>query len=175
MCLRIESLLYKSFSILNYVVFFKLMENCPLKIIRFSKTHFNLFSISSLQKQLVNLGLHLQKARLDIERKIPDPNFNGLAVIDWEPWRPLWETNWNKKRIYKVRSVESVRQRFPSWPLERYIPFFIFICLFTYLRPLCKKTTATPIENYYLRTLFVRNSYFFCSLETTFFILRSLQ
>ena len=56
---------------------------------------------------------------MDIESKIPDPNYNGLAVIDWEPWRPLWETNWNKKRIYKVKSVENVRERYPSWPLER--------------------------------------------------------
>ena len=61
---------------------------------------------------------------MDIQSKIPDPNYDGLAVIDWEQWRPLWETNWNKKRIYKVKSVENVRQRYPAWPLERYFFYF---------------------------------------------------
>jgi len=71
--------------------------------------------------QVVDLNQHLRKARLDIVNKIPDPDFKGVAVIDWEPWRPLWETNWNKKRIYKVRSVELVRNKHPDWPLDRLI------------------------------------------------------
>lgn len=50
---------------------------------------------------------------------MPDPNYNGLAVIDWEAWRPIWETNWNTKRIYKVRSVELVRSQHPAWTLNK--------------------------------------------------------
>ena len=69
--------------------------------------------------QSVDLSEHLCKARIDIINKIPDQNFKGLAVIDWEPWRPLWETNWNKKRIYKVRSVELVKSRYPQWSLNQ--------------------------------------------------------
>ena len=62
---------------------------------------------------------HLRKARLDILNRIPDENFSGLAVIDWEPWRPVWETNWATKRIYKVRSVELVRSKHPHWTLSK--------------------------------------------------------
>ncbi|XP_065656576.1 uncharacterized protein LOC100204026 isoform X6 [Hydra vulgaris] len=64
---------------------------------------------------------HLRKARLDIINRIPDESFNGLAVIDWEPWRPVWETNWATKRIYKVRSVELVRSKHPHWTLSKLI------------------------------------------------------
>ncbi len=54
---------------------------------------------------------------MDIMSRIPDPNYNGLAVIDWEPWRPLWERNWNAKKIYKIKSVELVRRRHPDWSM----------------------------------------------------------
>ena len=67
----------------------------------------------------MDLGQHLRKARKDIERKIPDPNYEGLAVIDWEQWRPLWDTNWDPKKIYKVKSVELVRSRHPDWTLGK--------------------------------------------------------
>ncbi|XP_047138496.1 uncharacterized protein LOC100204026 isoform X2 [Hydra vulgaris] len=71
--------------------------------------------------QLVDMNEHLRKARLDIINRIPDESFNGLAVIDWEPWRPVWETNWATKRIYKVRSVELVRSKHPHWTLSKLI------------------------------------------------------
>ncbi|OXB58172.1 hypothetical protein ASZ78_006944 [Callipepla squamata] len=28
----------------------------------------------------------------------------GLAVVDWEEWRPLWAQNWGSKRIYQLAS-----------------------------------------------------------------------
>ena len=65
--------------------------------------------------QLVNLKEHLERAKTDIMSRIPDPDYNGLAIIDWEPWRPLWERNWNAKKIYKIKSVELVRERHPDW------------------------------------------------------------
>lgn len=34
----------------------------------------------------------------------------GLAVIDWEEWRPLWDRNWGTKRIYQTLSVAHVMQ-----------------------------------------------------------------
>lgn len=39
--------------------------------------------------QLGNLSAHLEKAQADIVAAIPDPNFSGVAVIDFESWRPV--------------------------------------------------------------------------------------
>lgn len=38
--------------------------------------------------QLGNLTAHLAKVRKDVATLLPDPNFDGYAVIDWEVWRP---------------------------------------------------------------------------------------
>lgn len=58
----------------------------------------------------MNLTAHLKKVSLHIELKIPEPNYSGLAVIDWEGWRPIWDTNFGKKYIYQVESVRLVRK-----------------------------------------------------------------
>uniref|UniRef100_A0A8C5NDP6 Hyaluronidase n=1 Tax=Gouania willdenowi TaxID=441366 RepID=A0A8C5NDP6_GOUWI len=34
----------------------------------------------------------------------------GLAVIDWEEWRPLWDRNWGRKRVYQTLSVSHAQQ-----------------------------------------------------------------
>lgn len=34
-----------------------------------------------------------------IKEVIPDENFDGIAVIDIEEWRPLYEMNWGGKRV----------------------------------------------------------------------------
>lgn len=57
---------------------------------------------------------HLRKAQKDIESAIPDSGFGGVAVLDFEAWRPLWSLNWGSKRIYKSESVKFVRQRYPE-------------------------------------------------------------
>ncbi|XP_067349187.1 hyaluronidase-4 isoform X2 [Channa argus] len=53
-----------------------------------------------------SLDLHLFKARQDINHFIPREDFRGLAVIDWEFWRPQWSRNWHKKDIYRQKSRE---------------------------------------------------------------------
>ncbi|KAG8436168.1 hypothetical protein GDO86_007318 [Hymenochirus boettgeri] len=69
--------------------------------------------------QNISLGDHLDKAFMDILDTITEPTFNGLAVIDWENWRPLWVRNWDKKRVYKQSSQELVRQMYPDMPTEK--------------------------------------------------------
>ncbi|XP_078372681.1 hyaluronidase-1-like isoform X1 [Oculina patagonica] len=71
--------------------------------------------------QLVNLAAHLKKMKQDIIKKIPDPDFNGLAIIDWEGWRPTWGRNFDSKRIYQSRSVELVQGKHPEWSMEEVI------------------------------------------------------
>lgn len=56
--------------------------------------------------QNCSLDLHLLKAYQDIIHFIPAEDFRGLAVIDWEFWRPQWDRNWHKKDIYRHKSKE---------------------------------------------------------------------
>ncbi|KAL1777800.1 hyaluronidase PH-20-like [Sigmodon hispidus] len=60
--------------------------------------------------QLGSLKRHLAKSRNDIEHYIPMDNV-GLAVIDWEEWRPTWSRNWRPKDIYRNKSIELVQQQ----------------------------------------------------------------
>ncbi|KAI3366784.1 hypothetical protein L3Q82_009448, partial [Scortum barcoo] len=57
-----------------------------------------------------NLKASMSKARTDINYYIPSKTSRGLAVIDWEKWRPLWDRNWDTKRIYQTLSVAHVMQ-----------------------------------------------------------------
>ncbi|XP_076352874.1 hyaluronidase-1-like [Tachypleus tridentatus] len=59
--------------------------------------------------QLSDMNKHLEKAKNDIETKIPSKDFDGLAVIDWESWRPVWEYNWGGFRQYQTISRELVK------------------------------------------------------------------
>ncbi|XP_031471766.1 hyaluronidase PH-20 [Phasianus colchicus] len=61
--------------------------------------------------QLALLENHLKKAREDIQFYIPSDEQFGLAVIDWENWRPVWIRNWGSKDIYRQESIELVQQR----------------------------------------------------------------
>ncbi|MFT7799221.1 hyaluronidase-4-like [Arapaima gigas] len=60
--------------------------------------------------QNCSLESHLRKAGQDIRHYIPSKDFCGLAVIDWEYWRPQWSRNWDKKDIYRRKSRELVRR-----------------------------------------------------------------
>ncbi|OZC06420.1 hyaluronoglucosaminidase [Onchocerca flexuosa] len=62
--------------------------------------------------QLANISAHLSKVRNDITKVIPNSNFDGLAVIDYENWRPLWEQNYHTKRIYQSESMAYVKKRY---------------------------------------------------------------
>ncbi|XP_028287112.1 hyaluronidase PH-20 [Parambassis ranga] len=60
-----------------------------------------------------NLTEHLAKARGQINRYISHDSAPGLAVIDWESWRPLWDQNWGSKRIYQKLSIAHAMQIAP--------------------------------------------------------------
>lgn len=65
--------------------------------------------------QNASLAEHLKAASENIFAFIPEKNFQGLAVIDWESWRPLWERNWDSKQIYWKASRALVRRMHPEW------------------------------------------------------------
>ncbi|XP_041461684.1 hyaluronidase-1-like [Lytechinus variegatus] len=65
--------------------------------------------------QLANITQHLEKAAEDIMSTIPDPKYNGVAVIDWEAWRPQWKENFDMMRIYQEKSIAHVKELHPEW------------------------------------------------------------
>nr|XP_019956992.1 PREDICTED: hyaluronidase-1-like isoform X1 [Paralichthys olivaceus] len=65
--------------------------------------------------QNASLDEHLWVASEDIHTYIPDRGFQGLAVVDWESWRPVWERNWDSKQVYWEASRELVRAMHPDW------------------------------------------------------------
>ncbi|XP_078513206.1 hyaluronidase PH-20-like [Lissotriton helveticus] len=61
--------------------------------------------------QFIPLTHHLKKAAEDISFYIPAKKQAGLAVIDWEEWRPSWVRNWASKTVYKKHSVQFVQSK----------------------------------------------------------------
>ncbi|XP_019627870.1 PREDICTED: hyaluronidase-1-like [Branchiostoma belcheri] len=64
--------------------------------------------------QTVDLACHKEKVADDIARLVPDADYQGLGIIDWESWRPLYERNWARKTIYRKQSQELVKERHPD-------------------------------------------------------------
>ncbi|CAK6952552.1 hyaluronidase-1-like [Scomber scombrus] len=65
--------------------------------------------------QNASLVNHLRVASDNIRTDIPDRDFNGFAVVDWESWRPVWERNWDSKQVYWVGSRALVKSKHPDW------------------------------------------------------------
>uniref|UniRef100_A0A3B4FU74 Hyaluronidase n=1 Tax=Pundamilia nyererei TaxID=303518 RepID=A0A3B4FU74_9CICH len=66
-----------------------------------------------------NLTEHLARAQKQIDHYISQDSSPGLAVIDWESWRPLWDQNWGSKRIYQKLSISHTLQMLPFLSLEQ--------------------------------------------------------
>uniref|UniRef100_A0A8C4XIY7 Hyaluronidase n=1 Tax=Falco tinnunculus TaxID=100819 RepID=A0A8C4XIY7_FALTI len=92
----------------------------------FYKNKFGLYPYLSQQgvphnggiPQRVPLGAHLTRAAEDI-RHVLRPAFRGLAVVDWEEWRPLWAQNWGAKRIYRAASEQWVQDQHGLLPARQ--------------------------------------------------------
>uniref|UniRef100_W5NFW3 Hyaluronidase n=1 Tax=Lepisosteus oculatus TaxID=7918 RepID=W5NFW3_LEPOC len=60
--------------------------------------------------QLINFKEHYKEAKEDIMFYIPSEQ-PGLAVLDFEEWRPQWIRNWGSKDIYRNLSLYLVMQQ----------------------------------------------------------------
>ncbi|XP_029108222.1 hyaluronidase-1 isoform X2 [Scleropages formosus] len=69
--------------------------------------------------QNASLRRHLEGAKADIVAGLPNADFRGLAVVDWESWRPLWLRNWDSKRVYREGSRALVQAQHPDWKPEQ--------------------------------------------------------
>jgi hypothetical protein len=68
--------------------------------------------------QLLNMSAHLEKWAADIERILPDPDWSGVANLDWESWSPSWKINgFDEYQVYQNRSIELVLSRHPEFTL----------------------------------------------------------
>ncbi|XP_074860947.1 hyaluronidase-3 isoform X2 [Carettochelys insculpta] len=92
----------------------------------FYKNKFGLYPYISRQGERRNGGIpqrvllqkHLERAKAELTQLLL-PDFHGLAVVDWEEWRPLWGRNWGPKVAYKAASEQWVRKRFPEMPAKQ--------------------------------------------------------
>ncbi|XP_043933505.1 hyaluronidase-2-like [Protopterus annectens] len=66
-----------------------------------------------------SLSEHINKLQDDVEKYTPPKSEDGLAVIDWEEWRPLWIRNWEAKDIYRTKSISLVSLKHPDWSSEK--------------------------------------------------------
>lgn len=62
--------------------------------------------------QRTNWNAHLTKARRDVTTAIPDPEWDGYAILDFEAWTPSWAVLSNE--YMKTMSRDWVRARFPG-------------------------------------------------------------
>ncbi|XP_029974370.1 hyaluronidase-3 isoform X1 [Salarias fasciatus] len=67
--------------------------------------------------QLGDLDAHLALAATQLSASLRS-DFTGMAVIDWEEWRPLWERNFGSKMKYRRFSKLLVRRTRPDLPEE---------------------------------------------------------
>lgn len=65
--------------------------------------------------QNASLHLHLAQLERDVQRYMRSRERAGLAVIDWEEWRPLWIRNWQGKQVYRDRSLALVQEHHSDW------------------------------------------------------------
>lgn len=68
-----------------------------------------------------SLCAHLPMLKEAVERYIQTQEPAGLAVIDWEEWRPVWVRNWQEKDVYRQFSRQLVASRHPDWPSDRIV------------------------------------------------------
>ncbi|KAL6735674.1 hypothetical protein Aduo_006090 [Ancylostoma duodenale] len=65
--------------------------------------------------QNCSLSAHLDIAKQNITQKIPNRDFGGLAIIDLEEWRPLFDQNfWGSKSVFRNQSIAIARTKYPS-------------------------------------------------------------
>jgi len=69
--------------------------------------------------QSANLSAHLAEIEATLPLWIPDRNWDGNAVLDFEAWTTVWEQNvgsgdWHSKR-YQDESLRLIKVQHPDW------------------------------------------------------------
>lgn len=64
---------------------------------------------------------HLTVFRRHIDELMPEEGNNGLAIIDFESWRPVYRQNFGTLQPYRDLSEKIERQRHPFSPDRRIV------------------------------------------------------
>ncbi|XP_052902328.1 hyaluronidase Tab y 2.0101-like [Anopheles moucheti] len=62
-----------------------------------------------------NLTEHLELFERHLNDLVPDRNFSGIGIIDFESWRPIYRQNFGSLQPYKDLSVKIEKERHPYW------------------------------------------------------------
>ena len=63
--------------------------------------------------QAANLSLHIEYIKQNVPLWIPDPNWNGNAVIDFEAWTTIW--NYMNNTVYQNYSIQLAQEKYPNY------------------------------------------------------------
>lgn len=66
-----------------------------------------------------SLDLHLRQLEIDIDRFIPNRTFDGIAVIDFERWRPTFRQNFGDLKVYKDLTLLDIQKKHPNWSRDQ--------------------------------------------------------
>ncbi|KAG5676364.1 hypothetical protein PVAND_006205 [Polypedilum vanderplanki] len=66
-----------------------------------------------------SLDIHLRQFQIDIDRLIPNKTFDGLAVIDFECWRPIFRQNFGDLKLYRELTLLQVNKKHPTWTKDQ--------------------------------------------------------
>ncbi|XP_055318699.1 hyaluronidase Tab y 2.0101-like [Sitodiplosis mosellana] len=66
-----------------------------------------------------NLNEHLQVFQKHVNELVPNSNNDGLAIIDFESWRPVYRQNFGTLQPYRDLSEQIERKRHPLMPNKR--------------------------------------------------------
>lgn len=66
-----------------------------------------------------SIDLHLRQFEIDVHRFIPNKTFDGIAVIDFEHWRPTFRQNFGDLKIYRDLTLLEVNKKHPSWSRDQ--------------------------------------------------------
>eukprot|EP01050_Picozoa_sp_SAG11_P027248 SAG11_NODE_6826_length_1239_cov_1.293860_1_plen_293_part_10 len=65
--------------------------------------------------QAGDIELHKAAVAALVEEMIPDPDWSGYGIFDWEEWRALYSENDDSLSYHNYYSTLLVRQQHPDW------------------------------------------------------------
>jgi hyaluronoglucosaminidase len=71
-------------------------------------------SFSGLSRNATGPYMHRAAIASLVEERLPNPDWAGVGIFDWEDWRPLYDTNYDSLSSYQEYSQRLVRAEQPT-------------------------------------------------------------